>query len=376
MPWRINMNNTIKFPFYAKLAFILLSIVIIIGVLYVGHQIFVPILLALLFAILLRPIVNFFSKKLRFPHVLSAIVAVILFILFIAGIITFVSWQIGDIASDWDKIQENVVMHFHNLQQWVKQKFDISYKEQNKYIKQATEGSGENVLNGGTLNSFTNTIFSLILVPFLIFLFLLYRNLILKFLFKLVGEKNEKKLQDILFNIKLAIQSFLVGLLIEMGIVATLTTAGYMIAGIQYAVLLGVITGILNLIPYIGILVAGLLSIIATLTNTTDVSIVISVIVVNIIVQLIDNNILVPMIVSSKVKINALVSIIGIIIGNEIAGVAGMFLAIPIIAVLKVIFDRVESLEPWGILLGDDLPKTYTWGKLKLPSFGAGDKEK
>ncbi len=174
-------------------------------------------------------------------------------------------------------------------------------------------------------------------------------------------------------NVKIAIRSFLVGLLIEMGVVASLTCVGYMIAGIQYAVLLGVITGILNLIPYIGILVAGLLSIVATLSNSPDMSIIISVVLVNIIVQLIDNNILVPMIVSSKVKINALVSIVGIIIGGEIAGIAGMFLAIPLIAILKVIFDRIESLEPWGFLMGDDLPKTYEWYKLKLPDFSQGN---
>jgi hypothetical protein len=90
-------------------------------------------------------------------------------------------------------------------------------------------------------------------------------------------------------------------------------------------------------------------------------------------VQLIDNNILVPMIVSSKVKINALASILGIVAGGAIAGVSGMFLAIPLVAIFKVIFDKIESLEPWGFLLGDDLPKVMEWKKLKLPAFNAGD---
>jgi len=373
------MKNTLKLPFYLKLLCILLIISVLTAALHIGHNIFVPIFLAVLIAILLRPVVKFLNKKLRLPHVIAVVFAVILFVLFIAGIILFVSWQIGDITNDWGKIQENVNMHFHTLQEWVKKSFNVSYKEQNKYIKQATQDSlnGGNVLSGGVLNSFTSTIFTLILIPFLIFLFLLYRNLLLKFLSKLLKTDNEKNtLQDILFNIKIAIQSFLVGLLIEMGVVTALTSIGYMIMGIQYAVLLGVITGILNLIPYVGILVAGLLSIFATLTSTTDISIIVSVIVVNAVVQLIDNNVLVPMIVSSKVKINALVSIIGIMIGNAIAGVPGMFLAIPIIAILKVIFDRVESLEPWGFLMGDNLPKTYEWGKLKLPSFHAGSTDK
>jgi predicted PurR-regulated permease PerM len=71
------------------------------------------------------------------------------------------------------------------------------------------------------------------------------------------------------------------------------------------------------------------------------------------------------MIVSSKVEINAFVSIIGII-GGAIAGVSGMFLALPILAVLKVIFDRVESLEPWGYLMGEIIPKTYTWRNITV----------
>jgi predicted PurR-regulated permease PerM len=142
-----------------------------------------------------------------------------------------------------------------------------------------------------------------------------------------------------------------------------------MIIGVKYAILLGVITGILNLIPYIGILFAGILSILASLTGSPDLSIISGVIIVNSIVQLIDNNILTPMIVSSKVEINAFVSIIGIIIGGAVAGISGMFLAIPILAILKVIFDRIESLAPWGYLMGDHLPKTYTWRNIKLPLF-------
>jgi predicted PurR-regulated permease PerM len=142
-----------------------------------------------------------------------------------------------------------------------------------------------------------------------------------------------------------------------------------MIIGVKYAILLGIITGILNLIPYVGILFAGVLSIVASLTGSPDLSIIVGVIVVNIIVQLIDNNILVPLVVSSKVQINAFVSIVGIIIGGAISGISGMFLAIPIIAILKVIFDRIEYLEPWGYLMGDDLPKTYTWRNIKLPLF-------
>ena len=137
----------------------------------------------------------------------------------------------------------------------------------------------------------------------------------------------------------------------------------------KYAIVLGLITGLLNLIPYIGILFAGILSIIATLTASPDLTLIIGVLIIVIVVQLIDNNLIVPMIVGSKVQINAFVSIVGIIVGGVIAGFSGMFLAIPIIAILKVIFDRIESLEPWGYLMSDDLPKSYSWKNKSKPEI-------
>ncbi|HEX8575984.1 MAG TPA: AI-2E family transporter, partial [Flavobacterium sp.] len=220
--------------------------------------------------------------------------------------------------------------------------------------------------------SFTDTLLNLILFQIYLFLVLLYRNHFMMFLIRLFKKDGESKLHDIIINIKVAIKSYIMGLIIQMVTVSVLTTIGFMIIGIEYAILLGVITGILNLIPYVGIMFAGILSMIASLSASTDISIVLGVIIVIAVVQLIDNNILVPIIVSSKVQINALVSIVGIIIGGAIAGVSGMFLAIPLIAIVKVIFDRIDNLEPWGYLLGDDIPKTYQWGKIRLPRYNYG----
>ena len=365
------MNEIIKLPFYAKLAFILLTFIGLTYVLYVGQDIIIPVMLAFLFAIILRPIVHFLKFRLRFPHVIAAIIAVMVFVFLIIGIIAFISYQVSDMTSDFGKIQRNVTIHVNNIQQFVKENFNLSSREQNKYISEATNDTiknGKEVI-GSTLMLFTNTFLNLILIPIYTFLILLYRNHFILFLSKLVKNENHNLLKEILNHVNFAVRNYIVGLILEMFVVSVLTAAGLMIIGVEYAILLGIITGILNLIPYIGILFAGLITIIASLTGTADLSIIIGVIVVNIIVQLIDNNILVPMIVNSKVEINAFVSIIGIIIGGAIAGVAGMFLAIPLIAILKVIFDRIEILSPWGYLMGDDLPKTYVWNKIKLPLY-------
>ena len=87
-------------------------------------------------------------------------------------------------------------------------------------------------------------------------------------------------------------------------------------------------------------------------------------IIVFMIVQLIDNNFLVPRIVASRVKLNALISIVGVLVGGALCGISGMFLSIPVIAICKVIFDKVEELQPWGKLLGDDIPSTPVLKKI------------
>lgn len=365
------MTEVLKLPFYAKITVILLGLIAAGFIFYIGQDVLIPIMMSLLFAVLLRPVVAFLNSKLHFPQVLASIVSVIIFCLSIVGIIWFMSLQVSEFVSDVNKIEKNLTIHFHTLQQFVKENLHIGTREQQKYINDATKDSvskGKELI-GSTLLSFTDVLLTMTLIPIYTFLILLYRNHFMKFLGKLFRKEYHSKLIDILLQIKSAVKSYIVGLILEMIAVSVLTTIGFMIIGVEYAILLGVITGILNLIPYIGILFAMFLSIVASLTGSPDISIVIGVIVVNIIVQLIDNNVLMPMIVNSKVEINALVSIIGIIIGGALGGVAGMFLAIPVIAVAKVICDRISYLEAWGYLLGDDLPKTYIWKNIKLPRY-------
>jgi len=343
---------------------------------YVGQGILIPVALALMFAILLRPLVAFVEIKLRFPHIIAVSLSVIFAILVVAGIIYFISFQVADIASEWEKIQSNLMLHFNHLQQWVKDSFDISFRDQEKYLKQAGKDSvetGKSMISN-TLNTFAGTLLNMILVTFYTFLILLNRNLFIVFVLKFFRDEPENRIFQILVKIKTSVQSFLVGTMIEMLIVSGLTTIGLMIIGMKYAILLGVITGVLNLIPYIGILVAALLTIVATLTSSADLTTIAGVIVVNIIVQFLDNNILVPMVVSSKVKINAFMSIIVILIGGALWGIAGMFLAIPAAAILKIIFDQVEYLEPWGFVIGDYVPKTLE-RDVKMPTDSESDNE-
>jgi predicted PurR-regulated permease PerM len=139
-----------------------------------------------------------------------------------------------------------------------------------------------------------------------------------------------------------------------MSIVFALNSIGFLILGIKYAIFLALVAALLNLIPYIGMLIANLFCMLITLVSSENISDVIWVAVVLAAVQFVDNNFLMPLIVGNKVRINALVTIVGVVIGGALCGVSGMFLAIPGLAVMKVVFDRVEGLKPWGMLLGDE----------------------
>ncbi len=365
------MSKSLAYPLYIKLAFSLIIILAIGIILYCGKDIIMPVLLSFLFAIMLQPVVVFFNKKMRLPHILAIIFTLFLFVALVSSLFYLVSIQVSDIINDWTKIKNNFYVHIEHIQHLIKDNFNLSKREQKQLLDGAKKDGIQNSkeIVGNTLLSFSDIILTATLIPIYTFLILLYRIHFIKFFCKLFNSEHHAKLQEILFEIKIAIQSYVVGLIFEMIGVSIFTTIGLYFIGVQYFILLGIITGVLNLIPYVGILFAGILTIVISLSGTTDFSIILYILGVNFVVQLIDNNIFVPLFVNSKVQINAFVSIIGIIIGNIFGGITGMFLAIPIIAILKVIFDRIDGLKSWGYLFGDDLPKTFEWHRIKIPMF-------
>ena len=364
-------NQSSDTPFPIRLAAVLLSFSIILLLAYLGQDIFIPMTLAVLFAILLRPLVVFFQVRLRFHLVLSVSLTVLFGLILLSALIMFISVQVSNIAGDWLQIRSNLLANYEHLQQWVEHRFGISFVQQNLFLKTASRDSiqdGKAILSN-TLNTFTGTLLNLVLVPFYTFLLLLHRNLLIVFLLKLFSSQPQSRIHLVLMKIKTAIQSFLLGTLIEMGIVSVSTIAGLYMIGLNYAVLLGLITGILNLVPYIGIVIATLLTLAATLSGHASFSMVLGVVILNAVIHLLDANVLVPLVVSSKVKMNALLSVILIIIGGHIAGVAGMFLAIPIAGVVKIILDESQSMAAWGYLMGDSIPPFAEWQQVQKPGI-------
>jgi len=343
-------------PFYHKFALNLLAIVLVAGIVYIAKDILMPLFFAIVLAILLLPVNNRLEKW-GLPKVPSMLLSILLAIIFLAGIIWFLSSQISAFADDMPTIKKHLMDHARTAQQWISDQIGISTKQQDAAVKEATNGmkdSGTGMV-GSTLFGAMQALLMVILLPLYTFLIMYYRKLIRKFFEDIFNEKHKGSVTEVMEESKSIVQGYMVGLLIEMGIVAVLNAVGFFIIGIEYAIFLAVLAAILNMIPYIGMLVATILCMLITLTTSTNISDVLWVAVILTVIQFIDNNFLMPYVVSSKVRINALVSIIGVLIGGALAGVSGMFLSIPGIAVMKAIFDRVDDLKPWGMLMGDDL---------------------
>ena len=273
--------------------------------------------------------------------------------------------EIAGFASNWGLIQKNIFHHVNNFQMMINEKIGISLDQQSNYLNQAMEKVLEKSTDfiAGTIESLGNAIFNIILIPVYVFLILLYHNHLTHFVRNLFDEKHNYSVNSALDSVKTVTQNYLNGLLIEMLIIAFLNIIGLSIVGVDYAVLLGLIAALLNLVPYVGALMATILGIVVTLSISEDAGKIIGLVGVFVVVRLIDDYILIPKIIGSKVKINALASIVAIITGGAIAGVFGMFLSIPTIAILKVVFDHSLGTKAWGDLLSDETHKPL---KIKL----------
>ena len=254
--------------------------------------------------------------------------------------------------------QQKFALMYNDFIGWISQNFNVSKPHILNWVDDTTANGINNSSSylGTALEGVGDMLVFIFLIPVYIFMILFYKPQLLQFVSKLFKEEDQFLVLEVFTETKSIISKYLVGLLIQALIVAILNYAGLLIIGIQYALLIGVLGALLNFIPYIGGIIAIAMPVLIAVAAKTPMS-VFWVLVLYATVQFIDNNFLVPKIVGSKVKVNALASIVGVLVGGAIWGIAGMFLAIPILAICKVIFDRIPSMQPLGFLIGDTQPQ-------------------
>lgn len=353
----IKMDTLYKLPSYVKAFIILIGFYFLTIMLSIAQDILVPLIFSVMIAVLLHPIVNFFVK-IRMNRVVAIVLTLVLTFIITAALAALIFRQLGRFTESWPILVDKFELLLNEGARWISRYFDLSRWKVNRWIVDAKKEmlSMTNAQVGQTLYALGNGIVTLLLIPVYVFLLLYYNKLLIEFIHRVFGNSDQNRISTIISETKSVIQRYLAGLLIEAVIVAILNITVLLVLGIEYAILLGIIGALLNVIPYIGGLVAVALPMAIALATKSTPMYAFYVLALYYFIQLIDNNIIVPLIVSSKVKINALFAIIVVFAGNALWGISGMFLSIPLLAIVKLICDHIESLKPWGFLLGDTMP--------------------
>jgi len=350
-------NKDYTLPFYIKASLFFIGLCALISILYVAQSIIIPLIFAFIIAILLSPVVSLFVR-LKVNRVLAIAMTLLLSIIIIFACGAFVVSQASLFADSWPTVVEKFTLLLNNTISQAAIYFDVQPQHIHEWINK-TQGELINFNGaavGQTLMSVGGAVAVLFIIPVYIFVILYYQPLLLEFIRRLFADNHQTEVTEIVSQTKTVVQRYLVGLIIEAAIIATLDASALLILGIDYAILLGIIAAFLNMIPYIGGIVAVALPMMVALATKESPWSAVYILISYYVIQLFDNNYVVPKIVASKVKINALFSIIVVLVGNMLWGVPGMFLSIPLLAIIKLIFDHIESLKPWGFLLGDAMP--------------------
>ena len=371
------MNASLNLPLFAKASLMLIGIYVFVLMLSIGQGIIVPLIFGTIIAIVLHPIVNFFVR-IKLNRVLAITITLLLSFALIAGFGLFIISRLAQFGESWPMLVDKITDMINGTIHWIPGYFNISAHKVNTWIAETKTDllNSSSLVIGQTILSAGSAMVAIFLIPVYVFLILFYQPLLLDFIHRIFGVERESKVSVIVTKTKTVVQRYLVGLFIETILVAILNSVGLLILGVDYAILIGVLGGLLNLIPYIGGLVAVALPMMIALATKESPWFALYVLGIYYFIQLVDNNYIVPKIVASKVKINALVSIIAVLAGGALWGVAGMFLSIPLTAIVKVICDSIDSLKPIGFLLGDTMPEIVIFKIKKLtPKIDANNQK-
>ena len=199
---------------------------------------------------------------------------------------------------------------------------------------------------------------SFALIPIYVFFLTLYQDKFKEFI-RLIAKdgKNDKALL-VVKKVSLVSQKYVIGIFLDVLILSVLNSTGFLILGLQHAILFGVLASVLNIIPYIGVLIGSALPIMMALLTKDSMSYAIAAGGICIVVQFLDNNFITPYVVGSSVSINPLTATLVLIASALIWGIPGMVLCLPLTGMAKVVCDNIESMKPYGYLLGEEVNYT------------------
>jgi predicted PurR-regulated permease PerM len=289
----------------------------------------------------------------------AVFISVFVLILFVAGIGALLGWQISELANDITLITDRGIQASIKIQQYIFDHFAITIEKQSQLIKsnQPSVTGILPVMAGSFASVVTN--FSLTIVY--IFGLLYYREHLKNFILKLSPPHKRNEMKLVLQSIANVSQQYLVGLSKMIFILWILYGIGFSIIGIKNALFFAVLCGLLEIVPFIGNITGTIITVLVAAVQGASLSMIIGILGTYGSVQLFQGWVLEPLILGSQVRINPLFTIISLVIGKLVWGLPGIFLAIPLIAMFKIVCDNIDSLKPYGFLIGE-----IETGKIKI----------
>jgi len=351
-------------PGLARINKILLFVILISIVLYFGREFFKLICFAGLLAMLMTPVSNKLENH-RVSRVFSSLISVLTIVAVFSGVIMLLSVQIDNIGKELPLILLRYEEIKVDIQTWINDSLGASSQQLRVHASDAFGNAG--IFLTEMVKNTIAFIGSLFLVLVFIFLFLMQRNKYENFVVMLYKEEKRNEAKEMIDKISNVAQHYLTGRFVAGLIMGILFLIGFLIIGLKNAVILSVIVAIMTIIPYVGALIGGLVPFfISIIDGSFNQSV--WVIIIILVVNVIDHYFIEPYLVGGSVNISPFFTIFVLILGGLVWGIAGIILFLPLSGILKIVFEKVEGLQPYGSLIGDqsDYSKPGNiWSKLK-----------
>ena len=338
-------------PSTRKTLEILLIFFLVIAGLYFAKPFLVPICFAGLFAMLFLP----FSRKLEKAGVrrgLATVLCMLTFLAAILAIIALVSWQVTNLTSDLGNLEEKANTIINQVREFISRTFGISMEQQQQAIEQQSGMATGLISKLGT--SIMGLIVNFVLVLVYTFLFMYYRSHIKRFILKVIPKKDDDNAENAIKGIEKVALQYLTGMGLMILCLWIMYSIGFSLLGLKNSIFFAMLCAFFEIIPYIGNITGNLLAALMAYTQGGGMPMIIGILITYSLVQFLQTYILEPLVVGTNVNINPLFTILGLVAGELIWGIAGLILAIPLLAIFKIICDHIPSLKPYGYLIGQE----------------------
>jgi len=354
----------------------MLFLILFVFIVVIAKSFLVPVVFAALIGSLLYPVCHMLCK-LGLPRGISIFVTIILMMVFFAGISTFFVGEISTLMADFPALKAKAIHNVNEISVFIQENFGVETASQKNWLKEQVDNlfsSGNEVMNG-LLNATAGTVFKILIMPVFVFYMLFYRERFHFFIMRIVPQGDKERANKIIDEISFVSQRYLGGAFIVVLILSVLNSVGLYIVGVKYAILFGVIAALFNFIPYFGTWIGAAFPFTFALLTGDSFDLALGVLILFAIIQFTENNILTPNITGGYVRLNPFITILALLAGGLVWGVAGMLLVIPFIASLKIVFENFDSTKALAFLLGRPESDAYMRRVTKIKSIIRGKKD-